>query len=943
MVPFALGLYLPQNALFYVSREGAVSNKHSEIRDKPHFQRHRCPGPDFKAEKGKKGLFSNYFLVEMAFFHFSALGKNGKTWEKRGQEKNLFIAVGDNGTILTSPNGTTWTDVSPTYTNALYGIAYGNNQFAAVGSNGIILTSPDGSNWTKRSSGTTQTLREITYGDNRFVAVGDNSTIVTGTGGSDWVKRTVSITADLFNAAYGNSTFVIVGEEGKILTGSGTGSWNQRASKVRNNLYGVAYGNLQFAAVGEGTILYSTCTSEAASSSLDSTKGYEVEDYTFREKPGEFEEDRNDDKKPAIRLMSPNGHEILYAGEKFLITWESDPNIEKVRLEYSPDNGTTYLPIAVDVTNTGHYEWVVPHHITSHYLVRVSEVKERKMPPHGLVYELDFRVNGVEFSGSGDSFTIYLGDAADETIKNNLPGVSFSHETNGKVYVRLNDHAKEIGRFTGFNEKWHNVQIFMDNVYDRISVILDGVLVFESILRWPIVYFSPALSFSVGPDNASHIEIDDVSVSAFYSLEEKNQWITLFNDDFQWLKEKNDFGSSGWKIIGKQVLKSNQLESGLKTLSIQPAEDEKVTVVKTFNIPVDFPFDISDKPFEIRYNDTMDKYMGSIEPMEDETGHGPYGGAAFTNTNTSNTMQTQMFSRTQSSGMIDTYYIYSHDGTLLAEYDHNGNCVRDYIYTGNRLIAEYKPQTNTYYYYMSDQINTTRIITDGNGNVVYSALYGPYGDVQKVWTNTYDPKLKFSGKEREGYSDLDYFGARYYDHNSYRFISVDPIINKEEALSNPQLWNLYAYCRNNPITYFDPDGRESILKKLKKIVDPVVPKGMMPNIMRMKGWEKNRQDIDKKVEKAVQITIIVGGAVVIIDMVAGETTGGGGKKATDSTKGMPHGDGGRELKKTEKQIEELEEQLKTATGTERKKIKSKIQRIKKSAKKKKKGTTHWRK
>jgi RHS repeat-associated protein len=107
---------------------------------------------------------------------------------------------------------------------------------------------------------------------------------------------------------------------------------------------------------------------------------------------------------------------------------------------------------------------------------------------------------------------------------------------------------------------------------------------------------------------------------------------------------------------------------------------------------------------------------------------------------------------------------------------------------------------------MSDQINSTRIITDDAGSVVYSEAYGPYGDVQKTWTKTYDPKQKFSGKEREGYSELDYFGARYFDNNSYRFISVDPIINKEEALSNPQLWNLYAYCRNNPITYFDPDG-----------------------------------------------------------------------------------------------------------------------------------------
>jgi len=39
------------------------------------------------------------------------------------------------------------------------------------------------------------------------------------------------------------------------------------------------------------------------------------------------------------------------------------------------------------------------------------------------------------------------------------------------------------------------------------------------------------------------------------------------------------------------------------------------------------------------------------------------------------------------------------------------------------------------------------------------------------------------------------------------FIPVDPLINKKEALINPQLWYLYSYCQNNPITYLDPDGR----------------------------------------------------------------------------------------------------------------------------------------
>jgi RHS repeat-associated protein len=187
----------------------------------------------------------------------------------------------------------------------------------------------------------------------------------------------------------------------------------------------------------------------------------------------------------------------------------------------------------------------------------------------------------------------------------------------------------------------------------------------------------------------------------------------------------------------------------------------------------------------------MNNDVRVAEPVE--KGHGPY--------SSSNR------SGTKSGELINTYYLYSFDGKLMEEYDHNGNCVKQYIYFGNRLLAEYQPQTNKYYYYMTDQINSTRIVTDDSGNVVYSEAYGPYGDVQKTWNNTYNPKPKFSGKERETYSDLDYFGARYYDNNSYRFMSVDPVITKEEAFFNPQLWNLYSYCRNNPVTFLDPDGR----------------------------------------------------------------------------------------------------------------------------------------
>lgn len=164
---------------------------------------------------------------------------------------------------------------------------------------------------------------------------------------------------------------------------------------------------------------------------------------------------------------------------------------------------------------------------------------------------------------------------------------------------------------------------------------------------------------------------------------------------------------------------------------------------------------------------------------------------------------------------VSTYYIYSVDGLLLAEYNNSGSCVKEYIYSAGQLIAEYLPQEGNYYFYTSDQINSTRVVMDSNGTKVYSAVYDAYGGVLNTSPFEYDPVLKFSGKERDHESELDYFGARYYNHTHSRFISTDPIINKEEALYNPQLWNLYSYCRNNPVTYLDPDGRVTLRPDLR--------------------------------------------------------------------------------------------------------------------------------
>lgn len=72
---------------------------------------------------------------------------------------------------------------------------------------------------------------------------------------------------------------------------------------------------------------------------------------------------------------------------------------------------------------------------------------------------------------------------------------------------------------------------------------------------------------------------------------------------------------------------------------------------------------------------------------------------------------------------------------------------------------------------------------------------------------------RFTGKERDGESGLDFFGARYVSSAQGRFTSPDPISGTVLHILNPQRWNMYAYAVNNPLAYTDPDGRDAIAVK----------------------------------------------------------------------------------------------------------------------------------
>jgi RHS repeat-associated protein len=69
----------------------------------------------------------------------------------------------------------------------------------------------------------------------------------------------------------------------------------------------------------------------------------------------------------------------------------------------------------------------------------------------------------------------------------------------------------------------------------------------------------------------------------------------------------------------------------------------------------------------------------------------------------------------------------------------------------------------------------------------------------------------FTGKERDGESGLDWFQSRHLGGAQGRFSSADAMLAKKEWLADPQRWNRYAYVRNNPLRFIDPNGEDLII------------------------------------------------------------------------------------------------------------------------------------
>ena len=147
---------------------------------------------------------------------------------------------------------------------------------------------------------------------------------------------------------------------------------------------------------------------------------------------------------------------------------------------------------------------------------------------------------------------------------------------------------------------------------------------------------------------------------------------------------------------------------------------------------------------------------------------------------------------------------YTQDGRLVFQQDHRaGGVMHEYLHLGNRLIARRdvggaRPGIT---YLHTDALGSPVASSNAAGQVVERTHHEPYGAaIGKVVDGP-----GYTGHVMDGLAGLVQMQQRYYDPETGRFLSVDPVT--AYANGDWRHFSRYAYAYNNPYKFTDPDGR----------------------------------------------------------------------------------------------------------------------------------------
>jgi RHS repeat-associated protein len=144
--------------------------------------------------------------------------------------------------------------------------------------------------------------------------------------------------------------------------------------------------------------------------------------------------------------------------------------------------------------------------------------------------------------------------------------------------------------------------------------------------------------------------------------------------------------------------------------------------------------------------------------------------------------------------------------------DGNGNLISNYIYGGGSSPFMRLDANGNAVYYLTDAMGTVIGLADGTGASAGKFIYDAFGNIlsQVAGTNSAAAgDFRFQGQWLESESGLYNFRARDYDPATGLFLSRDAVAPTEQQ---PESMNPYQFAYQNPNVYSDPSGMFTILE-----------------------------------------------------------------------------------------------------------------------------------